>query len=117
MIEFGEYSIAWAIYSVAAFGVLLVVARALRGVSWRYPKHVVWLSIATLLLTPATAVESYWAPAWIIGSFEGLFGDEERALAAAHIMLSILVVLLVVYTVISLFMYLRYRQQRSSSES
>jgi len=99
MLQFGEYTIAWLVYIGAIAGLLVTVHRLFRGLSWR---HFIVVAIAAILLTPAIGLEHYWAPAWIIGSLELLFGGVEAAFPAGRIILIVSFATLLIYTLLHL---------------
>lgn len=116
MAQFGEYTIAWLAYLVSVIGLLVVAWRVFRGIPWCYVRRVLWLTVAVLLLTPAIGTElvatdsassqNYWAPAWLIGSLEALFGGVDTAIPVAQMVGIVLLVVLAVYTVFSVIMLL-----------
>lgn len=117
MLQFGEYTIAWFAYIVAIIGLLVVAYRLFRGIPWRYLRHFIVVTIAAILLTPAIGLEDYWAPAWIIGSLELLFGGLESALPAGRIILIVSFASLLLYTLIHLVFFRgRKASQGDSSE-
>lgn len=105
--QLGEYTIAWLVYLAAVLGLLIVCWRLFRGIGWRYVRRVLWLTCAVLLLTPAIGAKDYWAPAWIMGSLEALFGGLDIAIPIATMMGTVLGVVLGLYTVFSIIARIR----------
>lgn len=79
-----NYLIAWGAYLLSAFGLLLVFWRMTR----RLPRPKLRGSLRTLavvvLLTPINIVESeiWLAPAYLVGSYDWVLGNHERATLA-----------------------------------
>lgn len=106
MLQLQEYSLVWAIYYVAIVGLLMVTWRLFKGIPWRYLRRLLWITVLVLLATPAIGQSNYWAPAWIIGILELLFGGVESAEPAGRILLMMWVVCVTSYTVVSLIKFL-----------
>ena len=70
-----QYLVAWAIYAGAALGVLAIVFLFSRQIPWHWLRTTVRCLAAVWLLlpTPIQAVEGFYAPAFIVAMFEGLF--------------------------------------------
>ncbi len=103
MIQFQEYSIAWAIYFVASLGLVFLAWRLFRGLGWRYLRRVLVLTALVLFLTPAIGESQYWAPAWIIAALQLLFEGVEGAEPAASILFLVWLFCVSVYSVLSLW--------------
>lgn len=111
---YNEYTIAWSIYYVAVLGLLLVTGRMFRGISSRYIRRILWLTIAVILATPAIGEQQYWAPAWVIGILESLFGGFVMAEAVAYLLVVVWGVIIVLYTVIHII-FLRGKKESKES--
>lgn len=110
MLALQEYGVFWAIYYVAVAGLLMTSWRLLRVIPWSYPRRLLWLTVLVLLATPAIGTSEYWAPAWIIGFLELLFGGVESAEPAGRILLMVWIACIAVYTVISIFRAIIWRK-------
>jgi beta-lactamase regulating signal transducer with metallopeptidase domain len=116
MVEFQEYSSAWLVYFAAVAGLLIVTWRLFRGISWAYPRKLIFITVAVLLLTPVLDSANYWAPAWIVASLEFLFSsDLEKVMPILRIMLIIWCVAAISLTFIMLIFF-RGKKNVSSSK-
>jgi len=69
-----DYLLAWAIYAIAALGLLLVWVRITRWM-WRWLREPLWLAVAILLFTPTLVdpARDMLAPAIAIAALDILF--------------------------------------------
>lgn len=89
MFSAAEYIAGWLVYLMTIAGALVVFWRLTRCVSRLHLKQCLRLSVATILLLPATIDETthYWAPAWIKGVLQLVFGEMEHFLPVATTLL------------------------------
>jgi hypothetical protein len=76
-----EYIIGWCLYIIAVVGLLVVFWHITRHIPWFYFKQSLRLIVAALLLLPASVEDAaaYWAPAWIKGFLQLVFGGGMEA--------------------------------------
>ena len=101
MVQFQEYGIGWLAYILSILGLLMVTWRLFRGVPWSYVRGLILVSVLVFLATPAIGDAEYWAPAWIIGALELLFGGVESAMPSILIIGKIWGVAALIFTVLS----------------
>lgn len=112
MLQLQEYSMGWLVYFLSVFGLLLVTWRLFRGVPWWYLRGLLFVTVATFLVTPAIGAADYWAPVWIIGALEFLFEGQESAMPSIMIVLKVWGVVVVAFTVLSAISLLFRRESR-----
>jgi hypothetical protein len=118
MVEFQEYSSAWLVYFAAVMGLLIVTWRLFRGISWGYPRKLIFITVAVLFLTPVLDGANYWAPAWIVASLEFLFSsDLEKVVPILRIMFIIWCVAAISFTLIMLIFFRGKKKNVSSKAS
>lgn len=95
------YVMAWLVYLLAATGIILVSWRITRGMTLRRTRRTIRALIAVVLLTPINiGQQSSWlAPAYLVGAYDFVLGDVQRAqiagvyLCAAFALLMLLILL------------------------
>ncbi len=82
--EITTYIWAWVFYLLSATGLIMIFWRITRGVRWRRTRRTSRALVAVLLLTPINIVEgeSWLAPAYLVGAYDWVLGQNERALEA-----------------------------------
>lgn len=107
---YNEYTIAWGVYYVAVLGLLLVARRVFHVIPSRYIRRILGLTVMVILVTPAIGEQQYWAPAWVIGILESLFGGFVTAESVAYILVAVWGLVIVLYTVIHI-LFLRTKKE------
>jgi len=79
-----SYIAAWLVYLLSALGLVLVFWRLTRRLSLRRTRRALRAMVAVLLFTPIVIVEdSFWfAPAYLVGGYDWILGNTERAVEA-----------------------------------
>lgn len=79
------YAIAWLLYLVGALGVTIVLWRMTRNIKLRRTRRSLRALIAVILFTPINIGQgSIWlAPAYLVGAYDWVLGEYERAQLAA----------------------------------
>lgn len=113
-----DYLLAWAIYAIAALGLLLVWVRMTRWM-WRWLREPLWLVVAILLFTPTLVdpAREMLAPAVAIAALDLLFkvGDSVwRAVADVSMYGLIAFVVYVVFVALR-WLLKRWWQKRQAS--
>ena len=93
------YAIAWLLYLVGALGVTIVLWRMTKNIKLRRTRRSSRAFIAVVLYTPINiSTGSIWlAPAYLVGAYDWVLGEYERAqLAAIFISAAYVVVILMI---------------------
>ncbi len=93
------YAIAWLLYLVGALGVTIVLWRMTKNIKLRRTRRSLRAFIAVVLYTPINiSAGSIWlAPAYLVGAYDWVLGEYERAqLAAMFISAAYVVVILMI---------------------
>lgn len=82
--EISSYLTAWGIYLLSAIGLVLVFWRMTRNLKLRRTRRLLRSAVAVILFTPINIVAgSIWlAPAYLVGSYDWILGQTEKALEA-----------------------------------
>ena len=99
--EGNVYLFAWLVYLLAAFGIILATWCMTRGMKLRRTRRTLRAIIAVILLTPINIGQhsSWLAPAYLVGAYDFVLGDYQRAqiagvyLGAAFALLMLLILL------------------------
>lgn len=99
MFTFEEYVIGWLVYMGLIVGVLAIFWWLTRPIPWLYLKQVLRLIVSAILLVPVSVPETtnLWAPAWIVGALELIFGGLDGFMPIGQVLLIAISVALVVY--------------------
>ena len=119
MFSFEEYLWGWIVYLLATLSLLLAFWRITQSIRWFYFRECLRLTVATLLLTPAT-IESanyFLSPAWIQGFLRLIFAGIEDFLPVGRHLLIAVCLMLFIYLVmlIALQLYRRWQATRPTS--
>lgn len=115
MFTFEEYLIGWLIYMALIIGVLAVFWWLTKSIPWVYAKNVLRLIASAILLVPVRVpdTEAFWAPAWIVGALELIFGGLEAFIPVAQVLLIAIGVTLLIYCLLVLILWI-VRSKRSA---
>ncbi|MGH1486603.1 MAG: hypothetical protein ACRBCI_10315 [Cellvibrionaceae bacterium] len=107
-----EYIVGWLVYLIAVVGLLFIFWRMTRRIPWLYLKQCLRLIVATVLLLPAAVDDAthYWAPAWIKGFLQLVFGEMEQFLPIATNMLIAALGSIIVYVLLVIAMHFFYKE-------
>jgi len=99
MFTIEDYITGWFIYMGLIIGVLAVFWWLTRSIPWLHFKQVLRLLVSAILLAPVSVPEtaSLWAPAWIVGALELIFGGVEGFMPIGKVLLTAIAVALAVY--------------------
>ena len=80
----GSYVMAWCFYLISALGLTCVFWRMTRKLSLRRTRRSIRTFIAVCLFTPINiGAEGLWlAPAYLVGTYDWVLGQSEKALQA-----------------------------------
>ena len=112
MLDFAEYTITWAIYLLAALGLLAVWWRMTRVIPWVTVKQVLRVLVAAVILMPAPVVygSTEWAPALFVLLLDITVVKETDAMRAVPFLLYGLILGFVVLLADGLFRYWRQKK-------
>lgn len=87
--ELSGYVIAWLVYLLSALGLVIVFWRMTKNITWRRIRRGLRAMAAAVLFTPINIVdEGLWlAPAYLVGLYDFILGNIEKALQAGVYML------------------------------
>lgn len=79
------YAIAWLLYLIGAVGITVVFWRMTKNIKLRRTRRSIRALVAVILYTPINIGQSgiWLAPAYLIGAYDWVLGDVERAQSAA----------------------------------
>jgi hypothetical protein len=100
-VEGAIYIYAWLVYLLGALGIVLVSWRMTRGLKLRRTRRMLRSIIVVILFTPINiGQQTTWlAPAYLVGAYDFVLGDYQRAqtaslyLCAAFVLLILLILL------------------------
>lgn len=83
--ESTSYAIAWLLYLSGALGVTIVLWRMTKNIKLRRTRRSLRAVIAVVLFTPINIAENglWLAPAYLVGAYDWVLGEFERAQLAA----------------------------------
>ena len=86
--ELSGYVIAWLVYLLSAVGLVIVFWRMTRNIKWRRTRRGLRAMAAAVLFTPVNIVdEGMWlAPAYLVGFYDWILGNTEKAMQAGVFM-------------------------------
>lgn len=92
------YVSAWLIYLMSALGLVIVFWRMTRGLKWRRTRRSLRAIVAVVLFTPINiGPDGLWlAPAYLVGLYDWIQGDFEKAQQAGVFMLYAFVLMIIV---------------------
>ena len=87
--ESASYAIGWLLYLVGALGLTIVVWRMTRNITLRRTRRSFRALVAVILFTPINigSASTWLAPAYLIGAYDWVLGEVERAQLAALLLL------------------------------
>lgn len=97
--EAASYILAWCVYLVSATGLTSVFWRMTRNLTLRRTRRSLRTLVAVLLFTPINinidTSELWLAPAYLVGTYDWILGNQERA-AQAGVFIAIAYMLMMV---------------------
>ena len=112
MLDYVEYIMTWAVYLVAAVGLMAVWWRLTRFIPWQTPKQVLRVVLAALILMPAPVIygSADWAPALFVLLLEVTVAKEADTMRAVPFLLYGLILGLLALFADGLFRYWRNKK-------
>ncbi len=98
MLDGFEYAISWAVYLLAAFGLICVWWRMTRPIKWYFPRQLLRIVPAVTLLAPAPVAQGAadWAPAIFVLMFDlTLVEGSEPARALTFLLYGLIIAFIV----------------------
>jgi len=116
MFTFEEYLTGWLIYMGLIIGVLAIFWWLTRAIPWLHFKQVLRLIVSAILLAPVAVPEttSLWAPAWIVGALELIFGGVEGFMPIGIVLLTAVGFALAVYVPLAIAIAVIKRKKQAS---